>query len=184
MTSPMRERMTMTWKTSSSRVVSRPATAMTTMQASQPAIQSAALIVGVTIVEVTAIGVTRASFLGSLGSVQHVVDVEVALVERPSAGERTIYHAHDFLRLDASAAQTAHDFGRLEEFLPVVRTARHPAQDIFCAGDGERPGLGGAVERREEQEPARLHQLSARAHEQVGIGHMLNDLERQHDVEL
>src|SRR6202044_3924391 len=110
------ERITMTWKTSSSRVVSRPATAITTMQASQPAIQNAALMMGDT-----------ASFLRGFCSVQHVVDVEIALAERPGATERTIHHSDDVLCLDTAGAQAAHDFRGLEELLPVVRATRQPA---------------------------------------------------------
>src|ERR1700712_379591 len=122
MASPITERISMTWKTFSSCVVSRPATIMTSMQASQPAIQSAALMMGDT-----------ASFLRGFCSVQHVVDVEIALVERPRATERTVHDSDDLLRLDLAAAQAAHDLGGLEEFLPVVRAARQPAQHILRA---------------------------------------------------
>lgn len=41
---PITERTSMIWKTLSSRVVSRPATAMTSISASQPAIHSAAIV--------------------------------------------------------------------------------------------------------------------------------------------
>src|SRR6476646_7131022 len=43
-TKPISERTSMIWKTLNSRVVSRPATAMTSISASQPAIQSAAMV--------------------------------------------------------------------------------------------------------------------------------------------
>ena len=41
----MIERISMTWNTASSRVASRPATAMTSISVSQPAIHAAALVV-------------------------------------------------------------------------------------------------------------------------------------------
>lgn len=50
MTRPSSERSSITWNTASSRVVSRPATAITTMQASQPDIQSAALTIAAFII--------------------------------------------------------------------------------------------------------------------------------------
>ena len=46
MARPSSERSSITWNTASSRVVSRPATAITTMQASQPDIHSAAFAIG------------------------------------------------------------------------------------------------------------------------------------------
>src|SRR5690242_6880056 len=128
---PSSERTSITWKTLISRCASRPTTVNTTMQASQPAIHAAAL--GM---EDVVPGSANA-----LAAVQHVVHVEVALVERPFAAERAVDHANDFLWLDADVAQPAHQFGRLEELPPVMRAARQPAHDVFRAGDGERPGL-------------------------------------------
>ena len=117
------------------------------------------------------------------GPIQHVVHVEVALVERPGAAERAVDHAHDLLCVDARRAETVHDFRRFQELPPVVRAARQPAQDVFAAGDGQRPGLGGAVERRQEQQSAGLHHAAAGSQEQRDVGHVLDDLQRQHDVE-
>src|SRR5579883_828324 len=130
---PISERSSITWKTLSWRCASRPATVITTMQASQPAIHAAAL--GM---EDVVPGSANA-----LAAVQHVIHVEIALMERPLATERAVDHADDLLRLDANPAQPAHQLGRFQELAPVVRAARQPAHDVLRAGNGERPGLGG-----------------------------------------
>ena len=62
--------------------------------------------------------------------------------------------------------------------------ARQPAQHIFCASNGQHPGLGGAVERRQEEKPAGLHEAAAGPQEQIDVRHVLHDLEGQNDVEL
>ena len=36
-------------------------------------------------------------------SIQHVVDVEIALAERPGAAQRIVDYAHDFLRVPLAA---------------------------------------------------------------------------------
>src|SRR4051812_3088067 len=115
--SPISERSSITWKTLSSRVASRPATTITTMQASQPAIHVAAF-------RMDAVLVASAN---ALAAVQHVIDVEIVLVERPGAAERAVHDTDDLLRLDAVAAQPAHRLGGLEELAPVMGAARQPA---------------------------------------------------------
>src|SRR6478609_8284740 len=143
---PISERSSMTSNTLTRLVASRPATVRTTMQASQPAIHVAAFTM-----DDDGWGSANA-----LAAVQHVIDVEVALVERPGAAQRTVDHAHDLLRLDAGVAQAAHHLGALLKLAPIMGAARQPAQHVLSARDGERPGFGGAVERRQEHQPARL----------------------------
>src|SRR5689334_20011130 len=121
MRKPISERSSITWKTLSARVASRPATTITTMQASHPAIHAAAFR-------------TDGSGCGSanaLAAVQHVVDVEIAAAQRPGATERTVDHADDLLRLHAPVAQAAHHFRGLQELAPVVGASRHPAQHVL-----------------------------------------------------
>src|SRR6188474_2163173 len=145
---PISERNSMTWKTLMRLVASRPATVMTTMQASHPAIHAAAF----------GMDDDLAGSDTGLAAVKHVVDVEVALVERPRPAQRAVDHARDLVRLDPGAAQAAHHFGRLQELAPVMGPARQPAQHVLGAGDRERPGLDGTVEGREEHQPAGLGQ--------------------------
>src|SRR6185437_2440950 len=98
----------MTWKTCSSRVVSRPATAMTVRQVSQPAIQSAALRTEGSGRRSPSRLVGWARTDTGLASVEHVVHVEITLVERPGPAQWIVDHAHDLPGVDAACAQTAH----------------------------------------------------------------------------
>src|SRR3954468_20270574 len=163
---PISERSSITWKTLMRLVASRPATVRTTMQASHPAIHAAAF----------GMDDGLAASATGLAAVQHVIDVEVALAERPLAAERAVDHADDLLRLDMRVAQAAHHFGGLEELAPVVGAARQPAHHVLGAGDCQGPGLGGPVQCRQEHQAARPGEAADRLQEQIDIGYVLDDL--------
>src|SRR3954447_20185690 len=98
---PIRERSSITSKTLMRLVASRPATVITTMQASHPAIHAAAF----------GMDDDLAASATGLAAIQHVVDVEVVRAERPLAAERAVDHADDLLRFDVRAPQAAHHLG-------------------------------------------------------------------------
>src|SRR5690349_18831973 len=102
---PISERSSITSKTLSRLVASRPATDITTMQASHPAIHAAAF----------GMDGDLPGSANALAAVQHVVDVEVALMERPFAAERPVDHADDLLRLDGGPPQPTRHLGGLEK---------------------------------------------------------------------
>ena len=80
-------------------------------------------------------------------------------------------------------AQARAQLGRLQEFPPLVRAARQPAQHIFRPGNGERVGFHRAVEGGHEQDASRLYQCRAGVQERGHVGDMLDNLESEDDVE-
>ncbi len=61
--------------------------------------------------------------------------------------------------------------------------ARQPAQNIFGADDRQRKALERAIERRDEQQPARLDHLGRNRDEQADIGDVLDHFHGKDDVE-
>ena len=64
-----------------------------------------------------------------------------------------------------------------------MRAARQPAQQVLGADDCQRKRLRGAVQGGADKDPARPDQGAERGEERFAIGDVLDDFERQGDVE-
>ena len=64
-----------------------------------------------------------------------------------------------------------------------MRPARQPAQYVFGPDDRQREALGGAVQRGQDEEAARPHQRASGGQEGVGVGHVLDHLQGEDDIE-
>jgi aspartate kinase len=64
-----------------------------------------------------------------------------------------------------------------------VRAARHPAQQIFGADDGEGERPRGAVDGGGDERTAGAHESRRRGEKDRGFSHMLDDFQRQHRIE-
>jgi hypothetical protein len=74
-------------------------------------------------------------------------------------------------------------FGRGDEFFPLMRALRQPAQNIFGPDDGECKAFQRAVQGCHDKQPARTHDMAAGLHEGLHIGDMLDHLHGEHNVE-
>ena len=68
--------------------------------------------------------------------------------EAPFAAEGPVGHAGERRDPHAVTAQQRFHLRRPDEFRPVMRALRQPAQEIFRADDRQRIGFGRAVEGR------------------------------------
>ncbi len=71
-----------------------------------------------------------------------------------------------------------------DEFPPIMRAARNPAQDVLSGDDTKRQRFDRAVERRQDHHATRFDQCGTGGDEQRAVGDMLDDFQRQHDIEL
>ncbi len=88
----------------------------------------------------------------------------------------------DLVDAEAGGTGPAPQFGWTDEFLVVMGAARQQAQHIFSPDNSEQPGLGVAVERREEHAAARLHEAVAGGDDSTRIGHMFQHFEASHGI--
>ena len=84
---------------------------------------------------------------------------------------------------EAVAPQPEHKFGRPHKAPPIMHAARQPAQQVLGADDCQRKRLRGAVQGGADKDPARPDQGAERGEERFAIGDVLDDFERQGDVE-
>jgi len=84
---------------------------------------------------------------------------------------------------EAVAPQPEHKFGRPHKAPPIMRAARQPAQQVLGADDCQRKRLRGAVQGGADKDPARPDQGAERGEERFAIGDVLDDFERQGDVD-
>ena len=118
-------------------------------------------------------------------SVQHVVHVEVALVERPVAAERAVDHADDLLRLDARRRRGRARLRRVSgTFFQscVPRGSQRSTYSAPAMASAQALAVRLSVDRNSR--PPGFTSRPQRLQEQLDVGHVLDDLQRQHDVEL
>ena len=85
--------------------------------------------------------------------------------------------------MQPGAAQAEHEFRRTHELPPIMRAGRQPAKHILGADNRQREGARGAVQRRADKRAAGLEERSETREERRTIGDVLDDFQRQYNVE-
>ena len=112
---------------------------------------------------------------------QQIVDGRVA-GKGPFVGQGVERDANWRRAGQTGLAERRDQFFGFEEFVPVMGAAREPAEDIFCADNGESKGFGGPVHCGEDDDAARGKQLGGGFQEGSRIGDVFDDFEIEHDI--
>src|SRR5678815_4302911 len=95
---------------------------------------------------------------------QQVIHVHVP-TQRIDLRERVVRHAGEVEDLEPGVAACARELRWTDEARVFVGALRQQVQHVLRADDGEEKRLRVAIDRGEEHETARLHELRARPHD-------------------
>ena len=84
---------------------------------------------------------------------------------------------------EAGGGEVAGEFVWCHEPLPLMRTGRQPAQHVLRPDNRQQVGFHGAVDGRNDHQPAGPNEPRADRQKGRRIGHVLNDLEAEDGVE-